>query len=85
MWALRHVPHDLWSVTAGEAGFLPRFVLPFVQLCGAKSESAFEMVATLLLIWCKGWWELFPNPPLPLLRRFLVSGFTSLSALLPTL
>jgi hypothetical protein len=57
---------------AAEAGFLPRFVFPFVKLCGAKAEVAFEVVATLLLNWCSGWFELFPNPPLPLLRRFLV-------------
>jgi hypothetical protein len=45
-----------------------------VKQFGPKAESAFEAVATLLLNWCKGWFELFPNPPLPLLRRFLVSG-----------
>jgi hypothetical protein len=60
-------------VLAAEAGFLPRFAFPFVKLFGAKAESAFEAVATLLLNWCSGWFELFPNPPLPLLRRFLVS------------
>lgn len=61
-------------VSAAEAGFLPRFVFPFVKLYGTKAEAAFELVATLLLNWCSGWFELFPNPPLPLLRRFLVSG-----------
>lgn len=57
---------------AGEAGFLPDLAFPFVKLFGPKAESAFEAVATLLLNWCQGWFELFPNPPLPLLRRFLV-------------
>jgi hypothetical protein len=60
-------------VLAAEAGFLPRFAFPFVKLYGSKAEKAFEVVATLLLNWCSGWFELFPNPPLPLLRRFLVS------------
>jgi hypothetical protein len=59
---------------SGEAGFLPEFAFPFVKLFGPKAESAFEAVSTLLLNWCKGWFELFPNPPLPLLRRFLVSS-----------
>jgi len=57
---------------SGEVGFLPDLAFPFVKLFGPKAESAFEAVATLLLNWCKGWFELFPNPPLPLLRRFLV-------------
>lgn len=60
--------------TAGEVGFLPDFAFPFVKLFGPKAESAFEALATLLTNWCQGWFELFPNPPLPLLRRFLVSG-----------
>jgi hypothetical protein len=60
-------------VSTAEAGFLPRFAFPFVKLYGAKAEAAFELVATLLLNWCSGWFDLFPNPPLPLLRRFLVS------------
>jgi hypothetical protein len=59
-------------VLAAEAGFLPRFAFAFVKLYGSKAETAFEVVATLLLNWCSGWFELFPNPPLPLLRRFLV-------------
>lgn len=59
-------------VAAGEAGFLPDLAFPFVKLFGPKAESVFEAVATLLLNWCQGWFELFPNPPLPLLRRFLV-------------
>lgn len=57
---------------AGEAGFLPDLAFPFIKLFGPKAESVFEAVATLLLNWCQGWFELFPNPPLPLLRRFLV-------------
>jgi hypothetical protein len=60
---------------SGEVGFLPEFAFPFVKLFGPKAESAFEAVSTLLLNWCKGWFELFPNPPLPLLRRFLVGGW----------
>jgi hypothetical protein len=58
---------------AGETGFLPQFVFPFVKLMGSRSERTFELVVTLLLNWCKGWFEMFPNPPLPLLRRLLVS------------
>lgn len=59
-------------VCAGEVGFLPRFVFPFVQQYGAKAESAFELVVTLLLNWCNGWFQLFPNPPMALLRQVLV-------------
>jgi hypothetical protein len=58
---------------AAEVGFLPAFAFPFVKLFGPHSESAFEALATLLTNWGRGWFELFPNPPLPLLRRLLVS------------
>jgi hypothetical protein len=63
----------LCPVPAGEAGFLPEFAFPFVKLFGPRAESSFEALVMLLLNWCKGWFELFPNPPVPLLRRFLVS------------
>eukprot|EP00879_Flechtneria_rotunda_P024784 GHRR01026296.1.p1 GENE.GHRR01026296.1~~GHRR01026296.1.p1 ORF type:complete len:543 (+),score=250.86 GHRR01026296.1:796-2424(+) len=61
-----------WCPLFGEVGFLPRFTFPFVKLFGTMMETTFEVAATLLLNWCKGWFELFPNAPLPLLRRFLL-------------
>lgn len=61
-------------VPAGEAGFLPEFAFPFVKLFGPRSQSSFEALVMLLLNWCKGWFELFPNPPVPVLQRFLVSA-----------
>eukprot|EP00775_Hariotina_reticulata_P010320 gene10320-10477_t len=61
-----------WCPLFGEAGFLPQFAFPFVKLMGSRSERTFELVASLLLNWCKGWFEFFPNPPLPMLRRVLL-------------
>lgn len=48
----------------GEADFLPAMVFPLVKLFGADDKVSFEAVATLLTNWTRGWFELFPSPPL---------------------
>lgn len=58
---------------AGEAAFMPSIAFPFVRMFGPNLEGAFELIATLLMNWCKGWFEMFPNPPVALLRKFMVS------------
>jgi hypothetical protein len=59
---------------AGEGGFAPRFCFPFVRVVGPNQVVAFEALATLLVNWGQGWFDLWPNPPVQLLRKFLVGG-----------
>ncbi len=79
------VSMDCFSLHAccstGEVGDLPALVFPFVKLFGANAEGCFELLATMLLNWTKGWFELFPNPPVSLLQRLLVSGLVLLSVM----
>ncbi len=62
-----------------EASFLPGLVFPFVKMYAAAAgpgaaldESCFELLATLLSSWCRGWFERFPHPPLGVLNRLQV-------------
>ena len=78
-------------VRAAEASFLPGLVFPFVKMYAAAAgpgaaldESCFELLATLLTSWCRGWFERFPHPPLGVLNRLQVreEGRVRSSALL---
>lgn len=65
------------AVPAGEASFLPDLVFPFVKLFAAagtatNTEMCFELLATLLTHWTRGWFERFPHPPLGVLNRLQV-------------
>jgi hypothetical protein len=64
---------------AGEGGFAPRFCFPFVRVLGPNQVVAFEALATLLVNWGQGWFDLWPNPPVQLLRKFLVGGGSALT------
>ncbi|KAF5832682.1 hypothetical protein DUNSADRAFT_11363, partial [Dunaliella salina] len=70
--ALSQLAH--WCPVFASVGFMPNLVFPFVKLhaAGATSgsnESCFEMLATLLMNWTRGWFECFPDPPLGILAR----------------
>ncbi|KAA3681060.1 uncharacterized protein DEA37_0013428 [Paragonimus westermani] len=56
-----------WSPLFGELDWLPLFVFPFVKLFQNNLLYAFEVVATVLMNWCAGWFEYFPNPPINIL------------------
>ncbi len=64
-------------------GFIPSIVFPFVKLfssasggagaaAGGGPETLFELLATLLVNWARGWFERFPHPPLGVLVRMQV-------------
>ncbi len=64
--------HVWW---AGEASALPALAFPFVKMWGSDGHGCFEALATLLLSYSgggHGWWECFPDAPVPLLRKLLV-------------
>eukprot|EP00854_Cymbomonas_tetramitiformis_P013576 gene13576-16053_t len=56
-----------WAPIFAEAAHLPAMVFPFVKLFGADELACFEALATILSNWTKGWFELFPAPPLKIL------------------
>jgi len=54
---------------AGEVEYLPQFVFPFLSLFGRDLVLTFEVVLSVLLNWCKGWFTYHPNLPTTLLGR----------------
>lgn len=59
-----------WCPLFGETAFLLDLAFPFVKLFGANGEACFEVLVTVLTNWCQGWFEVFPHPPLTLLKKF---------------
>eukprot|EP00798_Chlamydomonas_sp_ICE-L_P022282 gene22282-29358_t len=68
------------TASGPEAGFIPGIVFPFVKLfatasggagasAGGGPETLFELLATILINWTRGWFERFPHPPLGVLVR----------------
>ena len=62
---------------AAEAGFVPNMVFPFVKLfasapSGTAPEACFELVASLMISWAKGWFDRFPHPPVGIMVRMQV-------------
>lgn len=60
---------------------MPQLVFPFVKLFASSPassqlppEACFEMTATLLCNWAKGWFDRFPHPPVGVLVRLTVSS-----------
>ena len=65
------------SPLAAESGFVPGMAFPFVKLFasspgGPPPEALFEVLATLLTNWARGWFDRFPHPPVGLLVRMQV-------------
>ena len=61
VYKLGHVLHDPLVPTTH---MLPvQAMFPFVKLFGTDRMLAFEMCASVLLIWCRGWFRHSPAPP----------------------
>ena len=64
---------------AAEAGFVPNMVFPFVKLfaaapSGTSPEACFELAASLMVSWARGWFDRFPHPPVGIMVRMQVCG-----------
>ena len=60
---------------------MAQLVFPLVKLFASSPassqlppEACFEMTATLLCNWAKGWFDRFPHPPVGVLVRLTVSS-----------
>lgn len=47
--------------------YLPALVFPFVKIFGKDKVICFEVVLTVVLNWCKRWFDYFPNAPLSII------------------
>lgn len=66
-----------WCPLFAEAPFLPALAYPFVRALGTDACLCFEALASLLRCFAGGWFELFPDPPVALLRRLVVGRGSS--------
>jgi hypothetical protein len=58
-----------WSPLFAEVPYLPALLFPFVKLFGRDAVLCFEMCAAVLVHWCKGWFDYFPNVPVAIMAR----------------
>ncbi|XP_068083358.1 TBC1 domain family member 31 isoform X2 [Anabrus simplex] len=56
-----------WCPLFGEVKYLPLFVFPFVRVFQNDPFTCFEAVTTILVNWCRYWFEYFPFPPVNVL------------------
>ncbi|NXP45770.1 TBC31 protein, partial [Heliornis fulica] len=56
-----------WSAIFAETPYIPLLAFPFVKLLQNNQLICFEVVATVVVNFCQGWFEYFPNPPVNIL------------------
>ncbi|EAY01099.1 hypothetical protein TVAG_442100 [Trichomonas vaginalis G3] len=58
-----------WHPALAECDWLPALVFPFLRVFERDSLITFEIVATVIMNWCKEWLNFIPNPPITVLSR----------------
>lgn len=58
-----------WHPPLAECDWLPALVFPFLRIFERDSLITFEVIATVIMNWCKEWLNFIPNPPITVLSR----------------
>ena len=58
-----------WHPPLAECDWLPALVFPFLRIFERDSLITFEVVATVIMNWCREWLNFIPNPPITVLSR----------------
>jgi len=57
-----------WSPVFAQVSYLPQLMFPFAKVIEYDDNVLFEIVLSLLLQWCSGWFVSYPLPPAEYLK-----------------
>jgi hypothetical protein len=53
-----------WSPIFEDLDYLPQMVFPFGKIFANDLFACTEVLMSIIVNWCHGWFEFYPNPPI---------------------